>query len=213
MDTTFNVLPAYAELFCQSNFTFLHGASHAEELAERASQLGYSGLAITDECSLAGVVRAHVAAKEKGLPLVIGSYFRMRNADGTPAFGLILLAQNREGYGNLSELITLARTRAPKGEYRLTPHDLSRPDRENAHLRGMPDCLAILVPDFPANEAVLDAQIEWLDETFPGRAWVGLVLHQRAMDDIHRGSVEYAANKQNVPVVALGHVVMHVRSR
>ncbi|MEM5344693.1 error-prone DNA polymerase [Paraburkholderia azotifigens] len=213
MDTTFNVLPAYAELFCLSNFTFLHGASHAEELAERASQLGYSGLAITDECSLAGVVRAHVAAKEKGLPLVIGSYFRLRNADGTPAFGLILLAQNREGYGNLSELITLARTRAPKGEYRLTPHDLSRPDRENAHLRGMPDCLAILVPDFPANEEVLDAQIEWLDETFPGRAWVGLVLHQRAMDDIHRGSVEYVANKQNVPVVALGHVVMHVRSR
>jgi error-prone DNA polymerase len=213
MDTTFNVLPAYAELFCLSNFTFLHGASHAEELAERASQLGYSGLAITDECSLAGVVRAHVAAKEKGLPLVIGSYFRLRNADGTPAFGLILLAQNREGYGNLSELITLARTRAPKGEYRLTPHDLSRPDRENVHLRGMPDCLAILVPDFPANEEVLDAQIEWLDETFPGRAWVGLVLHQRAMDDIHRGSVEYVANKQNVPVVALGHVVMHVRSR
>src|SRR5690349_7663083 len=213
MDTTFNALPAYAELFCFSNFTFLHGASHAEELAERAFQLGYSGLAVTDECSLAGVVRAHVAAKEAGLPLVIGSYFQLRNADGTPAFGLILLAQNREGYGNLSELITLARTRAPKGEYRLTPHDLSRPDREHAHLRGMPDCLAILVPDFPANEAVFEAQIEWLDETFPGRAWAGLVLHQRAMDDIHRGALEYVAEKQNVPVVALGHVVMHVRSR
>ncbi|OUL68371.1 error-prone DNA polymerase [Paraburkholderia hospita] len=213
MDTTFNALPAYAELFCFSNFTFLHGASHAEELAERAFQLGYSGLAVTDECSLAGVVRAHVAAKEVGLPLVIGSYFQLRNADGTPAFGLILLAQNREGYGNLSELITLARTRAPKGEYRLTPHDLSRPDREHAHLRGMPDCLAILVPDFPANEEVLEAQIEWLDETFPGRAWAGLVLHQRAMDDIHRGALEYVAEKQNVPVVALGHVVMHVRSR
>ncbi|MEX3935998.1 error-prone DNA polymerase [Paraburkholderia phymatum] len=213
MDTTLNALPAYAELFCFSNFTFLHGASHAEELAERAFQLGYSGLAITDECSLAGVVRAHVAAKEVGLPLVIGSYFRLRNADGTPAFGLILLAQNREGYGNLSELITLARTRAPKGEYRLTPHDLSRPDRENTHLRGMPDCLAILVPDFPADEEALEAQIEWLDETFPGRAWVGLVLHQRAMDDIHRGALEYVAGKQSVPVVALGHVVMHVRSR
>jgi error-prone DNA polymerase len=64
MDTTFNVLPAYAELFCLSNFSFLRGASHAEELAERAAQLGYSGLAITDECSLAGIVRAHVAAKE-----------------------------------------------------------------------------------------------------------------------------------------------------
>jgi error-prone DNA polymerase len=213
MDTMLTSLPAYAELFCLSNFTFLHGASHAEELAERAFQLGYSGLAITDECSLAGVVRAHVAAKAVGLPLVVGSYLQLRNANGTPTFGLILLAQNREGYGNLCELITLARTRAPKGEYRLTPHDLSRPDRENAHLRGMPDCLAILVPEFPANEEVLEAQIEWLNETFAGRAWVGLVLHQRAMDDIHRGVLEYVAGKQNVAVVALGQVVMHVRSR
>ena len=213
MDSTFTALPAYAELFCFSNFTFLHGASHAEELVKRAVQLGYEGLAVTDECSLAGVVRAHVTAKEVGLPLVIGSYFQLRNADGSPAFGLILLAQNREGYGNLSELITLARTRAPKGEYRLTPHDLSRPDRDNAHLRGMPDCLAILVPAFPAKEEALEVQIEWLDETFPGRAWVGLVLHQRAMDDIHRGAIEYVADRQNVPVVALGNVVMHLRSR
>jgi error-prone DNA polymerase len=213
MDTTFNVLPAYAELFCFSNFTFLHGASHAEELAKRAAQLGYSGLAITDECSLAGIVRAHVAAKEAKLPLVIGSYFRLVNADGSPAFGLILLAQNREGYGNLCELVTLARTRAPKGQYRLTPQDLSRPDRENNHLRGMPNCLAILVPDFPAKEDVLDTQLEWLDQTFPGRAWCGLVLRQRAMDDIHRGAVEYVADRHGIPVVALGHVVMHVRSR
>jgi error-prone DNA polymerase len=213
MDTTFNVLPAYAELFCFSNFTFLHGASHAEELAERASQLGYAGLAITDECSLAGIVRAHVAAKEAQLPLAVGAYFQLRNADGSPAFGLILLAQNRQGYGNLSELITLARMRAPKGEYRLTPHDLSRPDREFAHLRGMPDCLAILVPDFPASEEQLDVQLAWLDATFAGRAWVGLVLHQRAMDDIHRGALEFVANRHGLPVVALGNVAMHVRSR
>ena len=213
MDLTFSALPAYAELFCFSNFTFLHGASHAEELAARAAQLGYAGLAITDECSLAGAVRAHVAAKEVGLPLVIGSYFRLCNADGSSAFGLVLLAQNREGYGNLSELITLARMRAPKGEYRLTPQDLSRPERTHAHLRGMPDCLAILVPEFPAKEAVLQAQVEWLDATFPGRAWVGLVLHQRAMDDIHRGAIEYVASGQGVPVVALGNVLMHVRSR
>ncbi|WP_176058569.1 error-prone DNA polymerase [Paraburkholderia sp. BCC1876] len=213
MDTTFNLLPAYAELFCLSNFSFLHGASHAEELSERAAQLGYSALAVTDECSLAGVVRAHVAAKEAKLPFIVGSFFRLVNADGSPAFGIILLAKNREGYGNLSELITLARTRATKGEYRLTPQDLSRPEKEYRHLRGMPDCLAILVPDFPANEDVLAAQVEWLDDTFPGRAWVGLVLHQRAMDDIHRGSVEFLARSQDVPVVALGHVVMHVRSR
>ncbi|CAB3794573.1 error-prone DNA polymerase [Paraburkholderia fynbosensis] len=213
MDTTFNILPAYAELFCRSNFSFLRGASHAEELAERAAQLGYSALAVTDECSLAGVVRAHVAAKATKLPFIVGSYFRLVNADGSPAFGLILLAKNREGYGNLSELITLARTRAPKGEYRLTPQDLSRPDKEYRHLLGAPDCLAILVPDFPAKEDVLEAQVEWLDDTFTGRAWVGLVLHQRAMDDIHRGAVEFVARNFDVPIVALGDVVMHVRSR
>ncbi|NYH26039.1 error-prone DNA polymerase [Paraburkholderia bryophila] len=213
MDTTFNILPAYAELFCRSNFSFLRGASHAEELAERAAQLGYAALAVTDECSLAGVVRAHVAAKKVGLPFIVGSYFRLVNADGSPAFGLILLARNREGYGNLSELITLARTRAPKGEYRLTPQDLSRPDKEYRHLLGVPDCLAILVPDFPAKEDALEAQVEWLDDTFIGRAWVGLVLHQRAMDDIHRGAVEFVARNFDVPVVALGDVVMHVRSR
>ena len=74
-------LPEYAELFCLSNFSFLQGASHAEELVARAVQLDYAALAITDECSLAGVVRAHAEAKGK-LPLIIGSYFRLSHADG-----------------------------------------------------------------------------------------------------------------------------------
>lgn len=214
MDATYStVLPAYAELFCFSNFTFLRGASRGEELVSRATKLGYAGLAITDECSLAGVVRAHVQAKEEGLPLIIGSYFQLVNADRSPAFGLILLAQNREGYGNLSELISLGRMRATKGSYVLTPQDISRPEKGYAHLRGMPDCLAILVPDFPAKEGALAAQLEWLDATFPMRAWVGLTLHQRAMDDIHRGVVEHVAKQCRVPVVATGNVLMHVRSR
>src|SRR5471030_592988 len=210
------MLPAYAELFAFSNFTFLHGASRGEALVARAAQLGYAGLAITDECSLAGVVRAHVEAKSLNFPLVIGSYFKLVNADLSPAFGLILLATNRNGYGNLSELITIARMRSKKGAYLLTPNDLARPDKEFTHLRGMPDCLAILVPDFPAipaKQAALDAQIEWLDSTFPQRAWVGLTLHQRALDDMHRGTIEHVAAFHKVPVVATGNVVMHVRSR
>jgi error-prone DNA polymerase len=213
VDLPFSVLPAYAELFAFSNFTFLHGASRGEELVMRASQLGYSGLAITDECSLAGVVRAHVQAKEEKLPLVIGSYFKLVHADKRPAFGLILLAQNRDGYGNLSELITLGRMRAAKGSYLLTPQDIARPEKAYAHLRGMPNCLAILIPDFPANEDALAAQLDWMNATFPARAWVGLTLHQRAMDDIHRGTVEHLASRHLVPVVATGNVVMHVRSR
>ncbi|WP_244744710.1 error-prone DNA polymerase [Paraburkholderia terricola] len=213
MDFPSSMLPDYAELFAFTNFSFLRGASHGEELVLRASQLGYSGLAITDECSFAGVVRAHVEAKKQKLPLVIGSYFKLVHADRTPAFGLILLAQNREGYGNLSELITLGRMRAAKGEYLLTPHDISKPERGYAHLRGMPDCLAILVPDFPAKEDVLAAQLEWMNDVFAGRAWAGLVMHQRAMDDIHRGIVQHVADQYCLPVVATGNVVMHVRSR
>ena len=214
MDPMFpSALPDYAELFCFSNFTFLHGASRGEELVARAAQLGYAGLAITDECSLAGVVRAHIQAKEDKLPLVIGSYFKLVHADKSPAFGLILLAQNREGYGNLSELITLARIRSPKGSYILTPQDISRPSHGFEHLRGMPDCLAILVPNFPAETDTLAPQLEWMAETFPTRAWAGLTLHQRAMDDIHRGIVENVADRYRVPVVAVGNVLMHVRSR
>ena len=92
-------LPAYSELFCMSNFSFLQGASRPEELVARAVELDYAGLAITDECSLAGVVRAHAAAKEAGLPLVIGSHFHLKNPDGSAALSLIALARNREGYG------------------------------------------------------------------------------------------------------------------
>ncbi len=206
-------LPGYAELQCSSNFSFLRGASHAEELATRAAQLGYTAIAVTDECSLAGVVRAHVAAKETGIRLLVGAHFHLTNADGSRAVSLIAIAQNREGYGNLSELITLGRTRTVKGTYLLTPRDFDHPDPPYSHLRGLPDCLVIVLPDFPADESRLSAQAEWAAATFPGRAWVGLTLLARAMDDIHRDRVERVAGRCDVPVVATGNVVMHVRSR
>ncbi|WP_186111479.1 error-prone DNA polymerase [Burkholderia gladioli] len=207
------VLPAYAELQCASNFSFLHGASRAEELVERAARHGYSAIAITDECSLAGVVRAHVEAKAAGLPLIIGSHFRLTAGDGSPALAFTALAMNREGYGNLCELVTLGRTRAAKGTYRLAPMDLEHPEAPLEHLRGLPDCMIILTPDFPANEQRLDAQLEWAARVFGDRARVALTLHARAMDDIHRGAVERAAARHDVPVVATSWPLMHVRSR
>ena len=111
---------SYAELHCLSNFTFLRGASHPEELVARAAALGYRALAITDECSLSGVVKAHVAALEHGLALIIGSELRL--AEGIT---LVLLAPNRRAYAELSGLITLARRRSPKGEYRLGLDDFA----------------------------------------------------------------------------------------
>jgi len=220
-------LPAYAELFCLSNFSFLQGASHAEELVARAVQLGYAALALTDECSLAGVVRAHGEAKKAKLPLIVGAHFHL-HADGQPGGGrapapaslsLILLAQNRNGYGNLSELITLGRTRSEKGSYLLRPDDLAAPGVANAlaHLQGMPDCLAILLPAYPGHEPAdvdrLHAQAAWMAQVFPGRSWIGLNLLHRAFDDAHRATIEEVGWQHGLPIVALGHVVMHVRSR
>src|SRR5471030_2377037 len=202
-------LPAYAELFCLTNFSFLQGASSAEELVARALQLDYAALAITDECSLAGVVRAHAQAKAADLPLLIGSHFHLKHPDGSPALSLIALAQDREGYGNLCELITIGRNRVAKGSYLLTPADLGAPPPAYAHLQGLPGCLMILLPHYPAFQPDdvdrLHAQAAWMEATFPGRSWMGLNLLQRALDE--------AALQHGMRVVALGHVCMHVRSR
>ncbi|MBD9429298.1 error-prone DNA polymerase [Achromobacter sp. ACM03] len=206
-------LPGYAELQCQSSFSFLQGASHPEELVERAAELGYAALAITDECSLAGVVRAHVEAKARKLPLIIGATFQLRAAPDAAPLGLTLLAQTREGYGNLSELITLARTRAPKGEYQLAPEDLTHPPAGHAHLRHLPECLAILSPAYGTDADRMAEQARWLARVFPHRAWVGLTLLHRSRDDLHRAAVEHAAQAADLPIVALGQVQMHLRSR
>src|SRR5438105_5954303 len=114
------MLPAYAELHCLSNFSFLRGASHPEELVERAHALGYPALALTDECSVAGAVRAHLAAKELGLKLIVGSEFTL--ADGLK---LALYATDRESYGDLAQLITRGRRNAVKGRYALTRDDVA----------------------------------------------------------------------------------------
>ncbi|WP_151446996.1 error-prone DNA polymerase [Lacisediminimonas profundi] len=207
------VLPAYAELQCASNFSFLRGASHPEELVERAAQLGYSALALTDECSLAGVVRAHIEAKKHGLPLLIGSQFRLQQEEGGPAFSVIALAQDREGYGNLSELITLGRTRAQKGSYCLATADLGAPDAAHAHLRGLPHCLLVLVPEYAMPAQQMQQQAAWLARHFPGRAYIALTILHRVWDDLHRRTVEQVAADLNLPVVASGDVCMHRRSR
>ncbi|MBI4290968.1 MAG: error-prone DNA polymerase [Betaproteobacteria bacterium] len=201
----FSALPAYAELHCLSNFSFLRGASHPEELVERARALGYSALAITDECSLAGVVRAHVAAKEVGLPLIIGSEIRL---DDGPR--LVLLAADREGYGNLSELITAGRRRAKKGSYSLSCADLDQ---------GLPGCLALLLPPHPGplprggEGKDLLAHARWLAERFPGNAWIAAELLCGPDDRARLTALRELGNTSGLPLVAAGDVHMHVRSR
>ena len=112
-------LPGYAELHCLSNFSFLRGASHPEELVRRAAALGYSALALTDECSFAGAARAHVTAREHGLKLLLGTEIAL-----DCGMKLVLLATGRRSYGALCSLITTGRRRSPKGSYALSRSDL-----------------------------------------------------------------------------------------
>ncbi len=185
---------AYAEIHCVSNFSFLRGASHASELVERAQALGYTALAITDECSLAGVVRAHVAAKTQGLKLIIGSEIAL--ADGPK---LVLLATDREGYGNLCELITIGR-RVKKGTYSLRSADLDT---------GLPGCLVLLVPDSRVDEK----HARWVARTFPGRAWIAAELHLGPRDDVYLAELQALSRSCGLPLVAAGGVHMHAASR
>ncbi|MBA5686324.1 error-prone DNA polymerase [Rugamonas apoptosis] len=205
-------LPDYAELHCFTHFSFLRGASAPEQLVERAHKLGYKALAITDECSLAGVVRAHVAAKELGLPLLIGSQLEVTPEDGSPSFRLIVLATTKVGYGNLSELITVGRMRAEKGSYLIRPRDIATPVGDLVHLRGLPECQFILVPKYCASYEEVERQAAWLVQCAPGRARVALTLHHRNKDVQHRQLVQDISEEFSMPVVATGDVAMHVRS-
>ena len=189
-------MPPYAELHCITNFTFLRGASHPEELVARAAQLGYHALAITDECSLAGVVRAHMEAKQHKLYLIIGSEFCLD--DG---LRLVLLATDRQSYGRLSSLITLARRNAGKGDYQLSRQHLAdyRPD----------GCLALWLPG-----NTMDAdELNWLAAHFPNRTWIALE-HLLSGDDHHRlQQLQSIGAAHQIPLCASGGVYMHSRSR
>ena len=182
-------------MHCVSNFSFLRGASHAAELVEQAHALGYAALAITDECSLAGIVRAHVAAKEHGLKLIAGSEVLLK--DGPR---IVLLATDREGYGNLCELITAGRRRAKKGTY-----DLRRADLE----AGLPGCLALLAP----GKCVAEEPARWLAEHFPGRTWIAVELHQGPRDKARLAELQAFGAACGLPLAAAGDVHMHARSR
>ena len=206
------MLPDYAELQCVSHYTFLRGASAPDQLVARAAELGYHALCIADECTMAGAVKAHMAAKEAGLKLVIGSQMTVTPIDGSPPFALLILAENKNGYGNLCELITAARMRAPKGEYLVRPNDFAAPPADLAHLRGMPDCQLVLLPRYGAPREELDKQAAWLLHCAPGRARIAITLHFRSRDESHKATVAAVAEYYHLPMVATGDVMMHVRS-
>ncbi|MDM7948428.1 error-prone DNA polymerase [Hydrogenophaga sp.] len=197
-----HAIPPYAELRCLSNFSFLRGASRPEELVERAKVLDYAALALTDECSLAGIVRAHVAAKEQGLKLLVGSQFRV---DCSHPFTLVVIACNGNGYGNLCEFITRLRRASPKGSYHLGLSDI--------HAQHLADNLVIAVPDRGNTQAQMDDTARWLLQHFLGRCWLGVEQLRRLDDELLLHRLRQSGALTAVPLVALGDVQMHLRSR
>ena len=188
-------LPDYAELHCLSNFSFQRGASSALELFERARQHGYKALAITDECSLAGIVRAWQAAKESGVPLIVGS--EMKVEDGPK---LVLLVESIQGYQNLCRIITLARRRAQKGQYRLLREDIDQ------SAQGL---LALWLPKLDDNEA----HGRWLSKRFGDRLWLAVELHYGSDDARRLAHCRALAESLGIALVAAGDVHMHARGR
>ena len=165
-------LPDYAELHALSNFSFQRGASHPHELVQRAHDLGYAALALTDECSVAGMVRAHVAARQLGLRLIAGSEFLWGD------LRIVALARDARAWGDLCEFISAARARAPKGSYVV---DAQSPW---ALLRG---CELLLAP---RREAFVDASdsiavsacLESAKAHFDHECWLAVELHMAQGD-------------------------------
>lgn len=192
-------LPAYAELHCLSAFSFQRGASTAAELFERAKQQGYTALAITDEGSLAGIVRALEASDKTGLPLIVGSEVQLE--DGPK---LVLLVEDLAGYSRLCQCLTRARRRAPKGEYRLLREDFG----DTAGL------LALWLPKAgPIDEPVDSEHAAWLHATFPARAWLAVALHRGPDDEARLTRLRDLGTRLQLPLVATGDVHMHARGR
>jgi error-prone DNA polymerase len=185
----------YAELHCLSDFSFGRGASKAGELFERAKACGYRALAITDECSLAGIVRAYQASTELDLKLIVGAEFQLE--DGPK---LVLLCENKQGYTELCRLITRGRRASEKGNYRLT-----RADMEN----GLPGTLALWLPQAQPDIA----HGRWVRDTFGERAWLAVELHRGPDDAARLRELQRLGRALDLPLVASGDVHMHVRRR
>ena len=198
--------PAYAELHVTSNFSFLEGASHPEELMVSAAALGLEAIAITDRNSLAGVVRAHVAAEKAGIRLIVGARLDFQTGEEgaeDETFSLLALPTDRAAYGRLSRLITLGRRRAPKGECRLGLADLAE------HEEGQ--ILLALPPDHPDDGFA--ARLAALARRRPGDCFLAAAHRHRGDDAARLVALEALARRAGAPLVACNDVHYHVAER
>ena len=186
----------YAELHCISNYSFLRGASHPEELVQHAAKLGYKAIAITDECSLAGVVKAHVEAKKCAIKLIIGSEFFIEDN-----LHLVLLAKNVTGYAELCSLITISRRNSQKGQYCIT--------RKILYENKIKNCHALWLLNDRSN--LLDGI--FLKNLFGNYLRVGICFSLTGKDKKILQLANYISAYFSIPACACGNVHMHTQSR
>jgi error-prone DNA polymerase len=189
----------FAELAVTTNFSFLRGGSHPEELVRQAAELGLAGIAVTDRNTLAGIVRGHVMAKELGFRYVVGCRLVFR--DGTP--DILAWPTDRGAYGRLCRLLTLGNRRAEKGQCHLDFDDLF--EWGTGTMFGV-------VPGFRPDEK-LDATLARLKDTFPGALRLMLTRPHGANDHRRLTLIARAARHFGVPLLATNDVLYHVAKR
>src|SRR5579863_8298918 len=192
--------PGYAELHCTSNFSFLRGASHPDELVLTAAALGDRAIAITDRNSVAGLVRAHQAAKAAGIRLVIGVRLDLRDGES-----LLAYPQDRAAYGRLTRLLTLGKRRAPKGECRLDYAEIV------AHGEGQ--IIVVLPPDDGPGEGDFAEFASRAAADFPGRAYLAAHHLYRGDDARRLARLAIVAAQTGLPLVAVNDVLYHAPER
>ncbi|MEO9494451.1 MAG: error-prone DNA polymerase [Vibrio splendidus] len=187
----------YSELFCQSNYSFLEGASHAEELVLQADFLRYKALAVTDECSVAGIVKVHSAIKQHKLSLkqIVGSLFWLNEE-----CQVVLLCPNRQAYAELCRIITNARRRSSKGHYQLSEWDIMSAKH----------CFILWLPQQKNEDAHWG---QWLSQHHSGRLWIGLQRHLKQTDQQYTDYCVELSQHHQLPITACGGVLMHNANR
>ncbi|MFA0093808.1 error-prone DNA polymerase [Vibrio splendidus] len=187
----------YSELFCQSNYSFLEGASHAEELVLQADFLRYKALAVTDECSVAGIVKVHSAIKQHKLSLkqIVGSMFWLNEE-----CQVILICPNRQAYAELCRIITNARRRSTKGHYQLSEWDVMSAKH----------CFILWLPQQKNEDAHWG---QWLSQYHSGRLWIGLQRHLKQTDQQYTDYCVELSQHHQLPITACGGVLMHNANR
>ena len=193
-------VPAYAELHCLSDFSFLRGAASADELFERAARCGYDALAITDECSLAGIVRGHDAAKATGIKLIVGAEFRLECG-----LRCVLLVEDKAGYQRLCALITTGRRAADKGAYRLDRDDVET----LARTQGLAGLVALWLPGASPGAG----EGNWLRAIFGEQAYLAIELHRDDDDAARLATLLALADNTQLQPVACGDVHMARRGQ